>query len=553
MARKCAASHVIRGLAAALIGLPAPALAQAGSPGPGASDVRAYGAKCDGVTDDSGAFSAAFAALSSRGGMLQVPATGNGCVLNTGQTIPKGTTLQGLGPSTYPLNNSIALTDYTASGSWIICKDRVNPCMSMLNSGEAIRNLNFIYVQPVPPSSGSWTPRAYPYTILMEPANYDLIDGVSIVAATHCIDIEGPPDGSGRAGFNTTLRDIRFNGCFDVGTKFNQIDNTLTLDDLKYDDYWNEGNDAVINYMESNKIDWLISYLANPQATNIEFYLSKIAISISTGTVKSGFGTVSFGVNDMQGANISFNEVCQAIVSGPSVVNVGTLSNVIVYGDTHTNCFRRSEYMFDFSGNAGNWTMNNVLVGYVATLAAVGNASILRINGLDVQQYGNGAPGAAAFAVSSAAQVSLANSPANAIHPGSGGGPVYGPGLDGSQGVATPTASGGTGVGFTQLENGDAGHAGDIAFYDASGARRGFMGRSSPTSPVLVQSDSGGVTLNGASATAPVSVGRGVLGIPMVTWSAKQPCAPGQISVDASYIYVCTSLNTVKRVALSAF
>jgi hypothetical protein len=39
----------------------------------------------------------------------------------------------------------------------------------------------------------------------------------------------------------------------------------------------------------------------------------------------------------------------------------------------------------------------------------------------------------------------------------------------------------------------------------------------------------------------------------MVTWSAKQPCAPGQISVDASYIYVCTSLNTVKRVALSAF
>jgi hypothetical protein len=37
------------------------------------------------------------------------------------------------------------------------------------------------------------------------------------------------------------------------------------------------------------------------------------------------------------------------------------------------------------------------------------------------------------------------------------------------------------------------------------------------------------------------------------TWGHTQACTPGQITVDASYIYVCTSLNVVKRAALSSF
>lgn len=37
------------------------------------------------------------------------------------------------------------------------------------------------------------------------------------------------------------------------------------------------------------------------------------------------------------------------------------------------------------------------------------------------------------------------------------------------------------------------------------------------------------------------------------TWTDTQTCSPGQISVDASFIYVCTATNTVERAALSAF
>ncbi|MBV9289381.1 MAG: hypothetical protein JO288_16470 [Hyphomicrobiales bacterium] len=43
------------------------------------------------------------------------------------------------------------------------------------------------------------------------------------------------------------------------------------------------------------------------------------------------------------------------------------------------------------------------------------------------------------------------------------------------------------------------------------------------------------------------------LGSPLATWAPNQSCSPGQVSVDANYIYVCTAQNTVKRAPLSSF
>lgn len=42
-------------------------------------------------------------------------------------------------------------------------------------------------------------------------------------------------------------------------------------------------------------------------------------------------------------------------------------------------------------------------------------------------------------------------------------------------------------------------------------------------------------------------------GLTPATWTDTQTCTAGQISVDASYVYVCTASNTVKRAALSTF
>jgi hypothetical protein len=45
----------------------------------------------------------------------------------------------------------------------------------------------------------------------------------------------------------------------------------------------------------------------------------------------------------------------------------------------------------------------------------------------------------------------------------------------------------------------------------------------------------------------------GVLALVPRTWADNQSCAAGEISVDATYLYVCTATNTVKRVTLTAF
>lgn len=55
------------------------------------------------------------------------------------------------------------------------------------------------------------------------------------------------------------------------------------------------------------------------------------------------------------------------------------------------------------------------------------------------------------------------------------------------------------------------------------------------------------------SGTTKAATFAGTLGVPQATWADNQTCTAGQISVDANFIYVCTSANTVKRAAISAF
>ena len=57
------------------------------------------------------------------------------------------------------------------------------------------------------------------------------------------------------------------------------------------------------------------------------------------------------------------------------------------------------------------------------------------------------------------------------------------------------------------------------------------------------------LTLGGA---APVNIAN-TLGLTAATWADNHTCTAGQISVDASFIYVCTATNTVKRATLSTF
>ena len=96
-------------------------------------DVRAYGAKCDGTTDDAAAFSAAYDDLTTRGGDIVVPNTGSACMIgsdvgveaNVGLVCQRGATLKATAGGSYTLGLF----------SWFVIKDdtSVEGCTFDLN------------------------------------------------------------------------------------------------------------------------------------------------------------------------------------------------------------------------------------------------------------------------------------------------------------------------------------------------------------------------------------------------------------------------------------
>lgn len=470
-------------------------IANLGNPSP-VFNVVTYGAVCDGVADATAGINAALSAAAvNGGGTVFIPATGHPCLLNSGITLPSNVTLSGSSLHHWFGSNVSDPQQWAAAGSWLQCADLANPCVTVSGVGNLIADLNFIYAQPVP--AGTWTPTTYPYTIVMNgAANFWGVRDVSITAATHCIDIEGPA--SGIAGINSFMENIYLNGCFNVGTRFSRVDNEIRVSNLNYWPWWYINQSAVEAYIALNKVDWDAQYLANIQGNNIIFGRSFRSIQLRNGTVSSGFGNVTFAGNAWQLTNVSFNEVCQAvsIPGGNGTVTSGvSIVNAIVYGNTTNNCPANSPIMFDLSSDLASWSLDHVQGGYVDTLAAIGHGAAggLKLNDVDVAKYSAFTAGRTAFMVSANTSFVMSGGEMRAIRANAGAGAVIGPGVDGSQGYLAPVQGGGGGVeGYALLEGSkSATFGGDVAFYQAGGARTGYCGRSSAALEVNCVADSG--------------------------------------------------------------
>jgi hypothetical protein len=482
------------------------------------------GFSCDGTTDNSPTLSA-FLTAHPHGVRVRVPGgPGHACVLKTGVTFPSGTAFEGVAFHNWP-GLSGSAEQWAANGSWIKCADTTNPCITINGVGTIVRNINFIYDQNAVPDltanpSATWNPIIYPYTIAINgSADFTALENISITAATHCIDFEGPT--SGVSGIATWMHNIYFNGCFNVGTRFHRIDNTIHASNLRYDNWWNANNAAVVKYIEANKVDWDIAYLANMQADGIEFFQSYRAMQFTNDSVTSGFGTVTFAANDLQLTNISFNEVCGAMVHATANDrSAGTLSNVILYQDTSTDCVTSTPNAINLNGAYGNWMISNLMGGYVQTLAAIDSTSSLVFNGVDVQKYSAFGTGAPAFALSNGGSLWFGGSVPRAIRPGTGAGPMVGPGLDGTVGYLATIAQGGAGgngatsnEGYSRLEGAQGnGNAGSVTFWAPNGTRLGYVGRNSVSGgEINIVSDAGGsVSVGHTGSNTRLSISHGL-------------------------------------------
>jgi hypothetical protein len=409
---------------------------------PGDVNVQAWGAKGDGTTGDGAAINAALAYVGGLGGgTVYLPPTGAAYVIDHGLTVPAGVHLQGAGGLnwTSPIDNTES--HWTNKSTWLHCTDTVNPCVDITGSSAAVEGINFWYTQPTPTSGTcaspcvfvpyTWT--VFPYTIKVDGTTAAVgvwINNNSIVNASHCVDWEGPANGV--FGSYSGMDRNNF-GCFNVGTRFFRIDNTLNLSRLRYEMWWYQGSANWWYAMEgASHVDWDVRYLANPQVTDVEFSFSGTAMQLSEDGVTSGFGQIHMALGHIQAKGVSFNEVCQAMTvaagttggSTPTPVPAsqasvtGRFTGSIIYTDSTSSktagqCAQATPYAINLASSNADVYFDGIDGGWFQSLAYIGGGSggQLHLANTTVQQYSQYAAGAAGVVANTNSLVEFVGTP----------------------------------------------------------------------------------------------------------------------------------------------
>lgn len=416
--------------------------------------VTAYGAKGDGSTNDSPAAIAALAACGSAGGgFVYFPPTGAAYRLASSMgAAPNGCQVRGMGGVNVPGLYDNTEAHWTASGSWLRCEDLIASCVQLAGTGSSIEGINFWYTQPTPGATTcasapcnfvpGWTPTTYPYSITIPYVNNtgNWIENIAIINGYDCIDVEGT--GNGISLMRSHIEHVLLN-CFDRDIKMVSVDNTLSMFDVREDPIWFQGSLEVLNYTEGTAghgIGWDVHYVANLQASHIEWFKKRVAILLTDGQANNGFGALAFAGANWQGEQWSFNEVCQAMAvaaadthfaggSAGNGVGWNVLHNVIAAADTDTSkaspqqCAAGKPF-FDFGSDNVGVEIDGLNVAFADTIAKIGNGSsgYLKIPNVRAQKYSAFTAAQPAFIAGNGAYPDV-HGDFLAVSPNSGAGP----------------------------------------------------------------------------------------------------------------------------------
>lgn len=362
-------------------------------------DVRIFGA--NGTATDSVNIQNAINAASALGGRRVIfPALGKAYLINTGLVLGDGSrsgaSIIGAAGEYWPGPYDNVEADWTQKGTWFHCADLVNPCISVGGGGNDIDGISFWYTQPTPTSDSSgpcttnpcspltfaWTPTTYPYTISVT-GTFNHIRNIVIANATHCLDFEGPTNG--QAIFDQYVEHA-FLACFTRGTKFVRVDNTPVLSDIHYHVKWFTFSSDVLGWMQGNnthacnRIDWEMGYVAALHANAIEFFESCAAIYAYDATVTNGVGVLTFAVQSGNWSDITFSQVCQAIILQNATTHFdANLANVVLSVDpstsTPTQCGGFTPVAFGLNSDNVNVRISNLDILDAQTIVNLGGGS----------------------------------------------------------------------------------------------------------------------------------------------------------------------------------
>ncbi len=461
-------------------------------------NVLDFGAKGDGVTDDSAAFSNAITAISNRGGgSVYVPSTGAAYCINTGLTLPNCVHLIGDGGQNW-YGADQPFNVWPGKGTWLQPKDLINPCITVAGTGCKVRGINFIHNQPVPSATPgvAYVPTVYPWCIRVT-QNFVELDDIHIVNGTHGIAWDYLSTNGG--GTYCRMTNI-FSGALQMGAWFHNINDTMVIRNIRERALWYVTNSNMVDYLEANKTGWWFNYIDNPQIDDVEFFQCQVAIRGTDSTVNAGAFNLTHACVLAQVGKIGFNLCVGGITLDTGTTKFsGTFGQVLAQSDTVTN--RAAANFFNLASNNADVVFGTLTCPQVGrSLLSVGGGTAGRcvIGDLRLDNYSFLAAGLPAITVNAGALLDVPAGFQKVTRLAGAGAKVVGTGV-----VTTPlihsdiTADreGGTVSLVASAAGNDS--SGFVAFFGTGSVeRRGYIGNASPSAKELtVASDAGSLKL----------------------------------------------------------
>ena len=363
-------------------------------------NVSVFGAKGDGVTDDSDAIQSAVDYAKKKGGWrVYLPSTGHAYVTSKSIVVGQGVTICGSANGSRAFAQSMK---DAAAHTTTIMPTGSGSAFILAEDGAGIHDVRFLHNQPEPVEG--WAPNQYGFCIEGQ-ANYHRIEHIDIVNASHGIWLSHTPTGA--TGTQIVIDDCRI-GAFEVGLQHDAIKDTLSVTRINFAPNWRGDNQYVKQYRHEHTIGWRIGHGSGTYANGIEFYRLKTAMS---------FRGISNNVGNVTSArcgrfdNIMFNlvNVCAALESSDVITDIdfGT-----VYAQTSDDWGLPlgTSAIFQFESDGVHMSFERLRVTYCGgTVMRIGggNGGRVSIADLYVGSYSDNGENQPAFYVAKGAELKI--------------------------------------------------------------------------------------------------------------------------------------------------
>ncbi len=367
----------------------------------GPINVKWFGAKGDGVTDDTTAINNALNDAYDRGGAeVYVEPTGHPYMITNTLNISNGVVLEGADTKNFP-GMAASPTQWTANGSWIWVNANVTG-ITLSGHGAALKGINLMNMQGTSTSAWSSSNNNNSWMVAVTSDLFHIEDMIILNAPLGMI--VQYPAGSG-GGTYSFIRNIYFS-CYKVGLQIDRVNDNLDVNNLHFRNIVNDADptNTVEQYLLNNYYAMVIGYWDNPHVSGLDFYQAYAAMYFQNDTVSFGANgpPVTHSLKNGQFSNIQFNEVRSAMkVENASTDVSGQFSNVLLQGAAADFGINVTDTLFSLQSNAVDLHFSNLVLAHTGgalmelgqgTGTATAPSSFVGIDGLRVYDFSTLAP-----------------------------------------------------------------------------------------------------------------------------------------------------------------